>query len=433
MNQTINNRIDQIKKGQVPVGYENTSFGVFPIDWKKNLNLSQLFYVIDGDRGINYPKESEYKIDGFCLFINALNVTKNGFEFKELKFINEDRDKLLHKGKLIRNDIILTTRGTVGNFAYYNQNIKYNHLRINSGMVILRRKNSNDQNFWFSILKSNLINRQIKKICFGSAQPQLTVTSINHLKVFCPESESEKAHIAEILMKWDEAVELQESYIAKLETRKKALMQKLLTPKTEWVKIKLGDSVAIMTSGGTPLTSISNYYDGDIVWVSIDDISSCGKYLNDSSRKITSLGLTNSSAKLFPINTILYAMYASIGKCTIATVECSSSQAILGIVPKSEILDFQFLYYHLCNIQEKMILQGQKGTQANLNKDMVSKFKISIPLDKQKKPNVAEQNHIAKILSSADEEISLQKQKLEKLKEQRKSMQQLLLTGIVRV
>ena len=78
-------------------------------------------------------------------------------------------------------------------------------------------------------------------------------------------------------------------------------------------------------------------------------------------------------------------------------------------------------------MQDKIVLQGQKGTQSNLNKEMVEKFDISLPKD------LDEQKKISKILMSVDEEISLQKEKLAKIKEQRKAMQQYLLTGVVRV
>ncbi|VPX97142.1 type I restriction-modification system subunit S [Streptococcus pneumoniae] len=98
-------------------------------------SIDNLFDIIDGDRGKNYPKSDELFSEEYCLFLNTKNVTKNGFSFDTKQFITKTKDKLLRKGKLERYDIVLTTRGTVGNVAYYDELIKYKHLRINSGMV----------------------------------------------------------------------------------------------------------------------------------------------------------------------------------------------------------------------------------------------------------------------------------------------------------
>lgn len=65
--------------------------------------------VIDGDRGKNYPHSNELLSDGYCLFLSANNVTKNGFVFNNNVYINKEKDEVLRKGKLIRNDIVITT------------------------------------------------------------------------------------------------------------------------------------------------------------------------------------------------------------------------------------------------------------------------------------------------------------------------------------
>ena len=71
--------------------------------------------VIDGDRGKNYPHQDELLKEGSCVFLSANNVTSSGFKFDSVVFITEEKDKILRNGKLVRNDIVITTRGTVGN------------------------------------------------------------------------------------------------------------------------------------------------------------------------------------------------------------------------------------------------------------------------------------------------------------------------------
>jgi len=138
--------------------------------------------IIDGDRGKNYP--NKFTNNGYCLFLSAKNVTSTGFSFGEKQFITKERDELLRKGKLLRNDVVLTTRGTVGNVALYDGSIPFSHIRINSGMVILR---SNPQSvhpiYLYYVMKSEIVQRQIIQMQTGSAQPQFPISHMVNLEI----------------------------------------------------------------------------------------------------------------------------------------------------------------------------------------------------------------------------------------------------------
>ena len=113
-------------------------------EWKfLTLKEAELEFI-DGDRGVNYPKKSELLLEGDCVFLNTGNVRQNSFDFFNLDFITKEKDNLLRNGKLQRDDIVLTTRGTVGNVALYSQEVPFSNIRINSGMVIIRV----NKNFW---------------------------------------------------------------------------------------------------------------------------------------------------------------------------------------------------------------------------------------------------------------------------------------------
>ena len=100
--------------------------------------MGELAEIVDGDRGKNYPQQHEFQNDGYCLFLNTGNVTETGFSFENNQFISKEKSDMLRKGMLKRRDIVYTTRGTVGNAAFYDDEIPYEHVRINSGMVIIR-------------------------------------------------------------------------------------------------------------------------------------------------------------------------------------------------------------------------------------------------------------------------------------------------------
>jgi len=158
-----------------------------PEGWEMG-SLNELVDIIDGDRGSNYPSIEEMYEKGFCLFLNAGNVTKIGFDFSETKFITKGKDKELRKGKLKRNDIILTTRGTVGNVGFYSEAITFNDIRINSGMVIIRAKEISESTiFIYSMLHNSEIKKAIENYLSGSAQPQLPIKDLVKIPILIPE------------------------------------------------------------------------------------------------------------------------------------------------------------------------------------------------------------------------------------------------------
>ncbi|WP_456083772.1 restriction endonuclease subunit S [Leptotrichia sp.] len=152
-------------------------------DWE-NYKLNEIYEIIDGDRGKNYPKSSDFSNKGFCLFLNAKNVTKEGFKFEETNYISQEKDKSMGKGKLERGDIVLTTRGTLGNLAIYGEKIKYPNIRINSGMVILRKIDKTlEDKYFIEYLKNSRI---IEKIKSGTAQPQMPILHLKKIKISVP-------------------------------------------------------------------------------------------------------------------------------------------------------------------------------------------------------------------------------------------------------
>jgi restriction endonuclease S subunit len=140
--------------------------------------------IIDGDRGINYPKKEEFSADGYCVFMNTKNVLKDGLNFDEVSFITKEKDELLRSGKLKRNDVVMTTRGTVGNVGIYDDTISFENIRINSGMLIFRiNSNQYVPFFLFWLFQSENVQSQIRKISSGSAQPQLPIRDLRHLQI----------------------------------------------------------------------------------------------------------------------------------------------------------------------------------------------------------------------------------------------------------
>ena len=154
--------------------------------------MTEVCDIIDGDRGKNYPTVDDFSEDGYCLFLNAKNVTASGFCFETCMFVTKEKDEALRKGKLSRGDVVLTTRGTIGNLAFYTDDIPFKHVRINSGMVILRMKQDViDEVYFIEQFKMQLADIK-EKIASGSAQPQLPISTMNKIQILIPSIEKQR-------------------------------------------------------------------------------------------------------------------------------------------------------------------------------------------------------------------------------------------------
>ena len=186
--------------------------------------MTELCNIIDGDRGKNYPTQDEFSDEGYCLFLNAKNVTTNGFDFENCMFITKEKDELLRKGHLNRGDIVLTTRGTIGNLAFYDNSVSYENIRINSGMVILRMNHDLvSEHFFIEQFKMQLSLIK-EKIASGSAQPQLPISTMNKIMMLVPSIELQNQFAAFVEQTEKTKTTISRS-LEKLETLKKALMQ----------------------------------------------------------------------------------------------------------------------------------------------------------------------------------------------------------------
>ena len=166
---------------------------------------------------------------------------------------------------------------------------------------------------------------------------------------------------------------------------------------------KLGD-ICNFISGGTPSKSKIEYWkDGNIPWIKISDFKE--KYIKISDEKITRTGLNNSSAKILEKGTILYTIFASVGKVAVLDIEATTNQAIVGINLKKDIsIDKNFLYYFLCSIENNVKNQARGVAQNNININILKN--INIPIF-----SLSLQKNIVKILSKVETLLENLKQK----------------------
>jgi len=218
--------------------------------WQECKIADAPFEIIDGDRGTNYPKQDEFNQNGYCLFLNAKNVTTDGFAFNECYFISQEKDKILRKGKLQRNDIILTTRGTVGNIGFFNERIPYDNIRINSGMVIIRSDPTGIlPGYTHQLFK--YLKGDFDVFATGSAQPQLPIRDLKEILFLLPPLTEQHA-IAGVLSSLDDKIDLLHRQNKTLEGMAEALWRNVFVEEADpgWKKGKLGDLIELCYGKG---------------------------------------------------------------------------------------------------------------------------------------------------------------------------------------
>jgi type I restriction enzyme S subunit len=173
--------------------------------------------IIDGDRGKNYPSQNQLLEEGHCLFLSATNVTKNGFAFETCQFVSQEKHEALRKGTVDYEDIILTTRGTLGNVARYTERVRFSPIRINSGMVTMKPDgDALRSDYLYYYVKSDLFQSQVRALQSGAAQPQLPIRDIKKITLNYPELPTQQ-RIAGILSAYDDLIENNRRRIGLLE------------------------------------------------------------------------------------------------------------------------------------------------------------------------------------------------------------------------
>lgn len=407
---------------------------MIPEGWELRTLQDSGIAVIDGDRGKAYPSSDDFLDEGYCLFLSAKNVTKAGFVFDECQFITAAKHKQLRKGSVQPGDLVLTTRGTVGNVGYLRDLNGFGAVRINSGMVVVRNSQKLiETDFLHALFRSPVIEKQIERMNFGSAQPQLTVKIINSLKLPIP-PEGERQRITGAVETWTRAIETVEALIANAHAQKRALMQQLLpqgtTPPQKrlpgfsgtWRKLHIGDVAKEVSEragdeASYPVLSCSKY-DGMV------------ESLNYFKKKVYSEDTSNYKVMRrgtfgFPSN---HVEEGSIGYQDL--FDAGIVSPIYCVFVTSNEVDDGFLYKLLKTDRYRQIFAA--ATNASVDRRGSLRWKefsrITLPL-----PSLEEQRAINKAVDAvAITEIAYEAQ-LNALRQEKAALMQQLLTGKRRV
>ena len=189
----------------------------------------------------------------------------------------------------------------------------------------------------------------------------------------------------------------------------------------EWESTPIS-TIADIVGGGTPDTSVDEYWGGNIQWFTPSEIGK-EKYAYLSDRTITEAGLKNSSAKLLPQGTVLLSTRATIGECSIATAECTTNQGFQSLVAKKNNVSSEFLYYIVTKIKKEMLRRSCGSTFLEISANELKKIHTNIP-------SKTEQDKLVSLLSLIDQRIETQKKIIGDLKKLKDAIRTKLFTSL---
>ncbi|WRE48768.1 restriction endonuclease subunit S [Helicobacter pylori] len=317
--------------------------------------------------------------------------------------------------------ILLTSRASIGDCAILKVVATTN--QGFQSLIPLEKINNEFLYYLMLTLKNKLL-----KLASGSTFLEVSPNKIKNLLIPLPPL-NEQIAIADILSALDRYLHALDALILKKESVKKALSFELLSQRKRlkgfnqaWQKVKVKDFGIIIT-GSTPLTQISEYWNGTISWITPTDIND-NKDIFNSERKITQKGLD--TIRMIPKNSVLVTCIASIGKNAILRVNGACNQQINAIIPNKDF-NADFVYYLMEN--NKQYLLGKAGVTATyiISKQVFEEIDFFVPKD------LNEQIAIADILSALDKEIASLKNKKRQFENIKKALNHDLMSAKIRV
>lgn len=357
-------------------------------------------------------QSGQFKTSGVPI-IRISNILSSGIVGGDFVYYNEfkgDSEFRLYKG-----DVVIAMSGaTTGKVATFEANdFGYQNQRVGK----FSRTNLVNYELLSKLVSAPNFQKKIISKLTSSAQPNASSKDIDSIDLVVPEETEEQRALASYFTSLDAQIAASTSRLSSLKQIKAASLLNMFPQKGEtvprvrfkgfqgeWVRQRLGD-ISASFSGGTPAVSVSDYYGGNIPFIRSGEI-----HENRTQLYITQAGLNNSSAKIVEKGTILYALYgATSGDVGISKLRGAINQAILAIEPTKDIDNF-FLAGFLQSYKNRIINELLQGGQGNLSGSLVKKILLAIP-------SLSEQRAIASYFTALDAQITLQRERLEKLKQ----------------
>lgn len=373
-----------------------------------------MLFIRNGSSERQVAERTEYPVTRIeTISDGSVNFNKVGY----VKTIDESYE--INNGDILFSNINSVKH--IGKAAYFESTHKLYH---GMNLLLLRfdpRKVDSLFGYYLIIFNKKWFENHAAK---AVNQASINQGVLKSLPINLP-SIIEQKKIAKILQSIDLAIKKTASVITQTEKIKRGLMQRFFMER-KWANRKISDIAEVVT-GGTPKTSVLEYWDGSIRWMSSGEVNL--RRIRDTEKMITQKGFDNSNARLLPLGTVMVALAGqgkTRGKVAILEIETTCNQSLAGIISNKNILSNEFLFYNLeYRYQELRDISGGEG-RAGLNLKLIKEFVVPVP-------PLQEQKKVAAVLTTIDEKISVNQKLKAELNILKKGLMQDLLSGRVRV
>ena len=400
-------------------------------DWKTKILGSQGNFLssLTGKTAMDFDT-------GDAAFIPYMNVFSNTFtNTTDLRSVNVADNE--SQSAVAKGDVFFTvsseTSEEAGMSSVLLEEIRDCYLNSFCALFRFDKGKSPDPVFLGFLLRSAPAREHLSSRAQGATRYNISRATFRSLPILIP-SGPEQKKIADCLGSLDDLIAAEGRKLESLRQHKQGLMQQLFPQagKTqprlrfpefqdtqEWRVVPLG-KLFETTTGGTPNRARADYWGGEVPWVTTSIIDF--NVIESTRESISSAGLSNSSAKVFPKRTVLMALYGqgkTRGKVAMLGIEAATNQACAAILPSDEV-DPRFVFLNLSGRYEEIRANSNSGGQKNLSQALVRALPFAYP----KEPS--EQHRIAECLTVLDDLIAAQARKLETLKQHKHGLLQQL-------
>ncbi len=414
MNEQIKQRITQMNNGEVPNGYKKTEFGVFPCDWITDKKLKDLGAF---GKGKGLPGDKMVSEGVPCVGYGDIYMKYNHFHFEEAKtFVDEEtaaESQPIQKGTLLFTGTGETAE-EIGKCVCYN-----GEETIYAGGDIITFVSDEVDPMFLAYQQYQDFSLR-KKASFGQGHSVVHIQrdNLEKLNVAFPQSAEEQSKIAEILIKWDEAIELQEKFLFTLEAKRNAILQSCFSKENCSNWIKLSDYVREVSSRN------------NIGCQNVKSVSNKNGFIDQSSQFSKQVASEDvSKYKVVTKDCIAYnPSRINVGSIAIYNEDAPGIVSPMYVVFKCVNMNPKFLL---------LILETARG-KYEVKSYLSGSVRNSLAFDDLKSielvvPSKEKWEDIVGVFNIIDDQYALYSNKLDYMKKQRKTLQQYLLNGIVRV
>ena len=336
-------------------------FPEFCGEWEKT-TLGKISEITKGS-GISKDQLSEQGSP--CILYGEL-YTKYKSEIIDMVYSRTELDSSsLVKSKA--NDVIIPCSGETAIDISTARCIPFNNILLGGDLNIIRLKH--DDGGFFAYQLNGARKKDIARVAQGVSVVHLYGENLKHIRVYHPAIE-EQNKITRLLSLIDERIATQNKIIEDLKKLKSAISKQVFAQEPNgWSRLDTLFSKG--KAGGTPTSTNKEYYNGEIPFLSINDITKQGKYVRYTENHLSQSGLESSSAWVVPKYSLIMSMYASVGLVSINEIPITTSQAMFAMQLKDKDL-LDYLYYYLSYFKYRHIHKYlETGTQSNINADIV--------------------------------------------------------------